>query len=116
MSYRTFKRVLGETSLERKCRWWFGISLAVLLLVSFTWAQRQIEKEVDARMDMLGQELVRAGWQERHLAKMAVLQKGMPDAYDETFFEELAKSSEQLGHEFQGWDAIYPPAIHARAR
>ena len=36
MSYRTVKRVLGETSLERKCHWWFGLSLVVLLTLSFT--------------------------------------------------------------------------------
>ena len=43
MSYRTFKRVLGETSLERKCRWWFGLSLVVLLTLSFTWYGRQMD-------------------------------------------------------------------------
>ena len=46
MSYRTFKRVLGETSLERKCRWWFGISLAVLLTLSFTWYGRRTDEIV----------------------------------------------------------------------
>ncbi len=35
MSYRTFKRVLGETSLERKCRFLFGASLLVLILTTF---------------------------------------------------------------------------------
>lgn len=35
MSYRTIKHVLGESSLERKCRWLFGVSLAVLMLTSF---------------------------------------------------------------------------------
>jgi two-component system, NarL family, sensor histidine kinase BarA len=35
MSYRSFKRVLGETSLERKCRFLFGVCLLVLIAVSF---------------------------------------------------------------------------------
>ncbi|MCE9605928.1 MAG: HAMP domain-containing protein [Planctomycetia bacterium] len=35
MSYRSFKRVLGETSLERKCRFLFGASLLVLIAASF---------------------------------------------------------------------------------
>ena len=35
MSYRTFKRVLGETSLERKCRLLFGASLLILILTTF---------------------------------------------------------------------------------
>ena len=37
MSYRTVKRVLGETSLERKCRFLFGAALLVLILGSFLW-------------------------------------------------------------------------------
>ena len=35
MSYRTFKRVLGETSLERKCRFLFGGGLLLLITASF---------------------------------------------------------------------------------
>jgi two-component system, NarL family, sensor histidine kinase BarA len=36
MSYRAFKRLLGETSLERKCRFLFGAGILVLILVSFS--------------------------------------------------------------------------------
>ena len=35
MSYRAFKRLLGETSLERKCRFLFGSGVVVLITVSF---------------------------------------------------------------------------------
>jgi signal transduction histidine kinase len=35
MAYRSFKKVLGETSLERKCRFLFGVCLLVLIAVSF---------------------------------------------------------------------------------
>lgn len=35
MSYRTFKRLLGETSLERKCRFLFGSGLLLLITGSF---------------------------------------------------------------------------------
>jgi two-component system, NarL family, sensor histidine kinase BarA len=35
MSYRTIKRLLGETSLERKCRFLFGGALLLLLTASF---------------------------------------------------------------------------------
>jgi len=35
MSYRTFKRLLGETSLERKCRFLFGGGLLILIVGSF---------------------------------------------------------------------------------
>jgi two-component system sensor histidine kinase BarA len=37
MSYRSLKRVLGESSLERKCRWLFGVCLFVLITGSFWW-------------------------------------------------------------------------------
>ncbi|MBW3541014.1 MAG: HAMP domain-containing histidine kinase [Planctomycetes bacterium] len=35
MSYRTIKRLLGETSLERKCRFLFGAGLLLLITGSF---------------------------------------------------------------------------------
>src|ERR1700681_2859231 len=35
MSYRAFKRLLGETSLERKCRFLFGAAILVLITLSF---------------------------------------------------------------------------------
>jgi signal transduction histidine kinase len=41
MSYRSIKTVLGETSLERKCRLLFGASLFVLIAASFWWYGRQ---------------------------------------------------------------------------
>ena len=35
MSYRSFKHLLGETSLERKCRFIFGLGILLLVTVSF---------------------------------------------------------------------------------
>ncbi|MCU0704225.1 MAG: ATP-binding protein [Fimbriiglobus sp.] len=35
MSYRTFRRILGETNLERKCRWLLGVGTLVLMMTSF---------------------------------------------------------------------------------
>ena len=35
MSYRAFKRLLGETSLERKCRFLFGSGIVTLITLSF---------------------------------------------------------------------------------
>ena len=71
MSYRTFKRVLGETNLERKCRWWFGISLFILLTLSFTWYGRRTDELVNERIHTLSRELFRAGWQKLHIEKLA---------------------------------------------
>src|SRR3954454_15074813 len=35
MSYRAFKRLLGETSLERKCRFLFGACILLHITASF---------------------------------------------------------------------------------
>ena len=46
MSYQSIKRVLGETSLERKCRFLFGACLLLLITASFWWYGSQTEKVV----------------------------------------------------------------------
>jgi signal transduction histidine kinase len=46
MSYRSLKRVLGETSLERKFLLLFGVSLLVLIAGSFWWYGRRTEQLV----------------------------------------------------------------------
>src|SRR3990172_3048804 len=113
MSYRTFKRVLGETNLERKCRWWFGISVAVMLTLSFTWYGRQTDKLVEDRIQTLSQELVRAGWQKLHIEKLAEIEKLSQvegrdrDETSAGFYRDVAQSSIELSRAFQ-WDAILP--------
>src|ERR1043165_9157368 len=81
MSYRTIKRVLGETNLERKCRWWFGVSLFILLTLSFTWYGKRTDAIVqDLNPKFIGPELVRAGWLEIHLAHLADIARIPRDA------------------------------------
>jgi two-component system sensor histidine kinase BarA len=120
MSYRTFKRVLGETNLERKCRWWFGLSLVVLLTISFTWYGRRTDKLVDDRIKTLSEELWRAGWQKLHIEKLAETEKLLSEVGESAnrtgdldrssnLYSRLAESSEQLGREFD-WHALLPPA------
>ncbi len=46
MSYRTLKRALGETSLERKCRYLFSCCLLVLIATSFWWYGSRTEQLV----------------------------------------------------------------------
>src|ERR1700683_2221266 len=43
MSYRAFKRLLGETSLERKCRFLLGGFILLLITASFWWYANQTE-------------------------------------------------------------------------
>lgn len=58
MSYRTVKRLLGETSLERKCRFLFGGGLLLLISGSFYFYGRQTTKLVYEQNTIKGQLLV----------------------------------------------------------
>ncbi len=58
MSYRSFKRVLGETNLERKCRTLFGVCLLILISGSFWWYGRQTESVVYRQNPIKGRLLV----------------------------------------------------------
>ena len=46
VSYRTFKHLLGETSLERKCRFIFGGGILTLVTFSFYWYGQKTEQLV----------------------------------------------------------------------
>ena len=46
MGYRSIKRVLGETNLERKCRLLFGFCLLALIAIAFFWVNRVAENLV----------------------------------------------------------------------
>ncbi|HEX4412817.1 MAG TPA: ATP-binding protein [Lacipirellulaceae bacterium] len=109
MSYRTFKRVLGETSLERKCRWWFGVSLAILLTLSFTWYGRRTDQIVkDLNHTFTGPELVRAGWLATHLSHLDEAEKNAVDVKrSSSFYSELVSSSRDMGRHFE-WDPVLP--------
>lgn len=116
MSYRSFKQVLGETSLERKCRWWFGITLGVLLFLSFYWSGQRLRQIVYDSNRKLGPELVRAAWLEQHLKFFLEVsgeeseegQIADNDAW-KVFSEKMLDSSRALGRDFN-WYTILPQA------
>ena len=58
MSYRTFKHLLGETSLERKCRFIFGGGILVLVTISFYWYGQKTEKLVISQTTQTARRLV----------------------------------------------------------
>jgi signal transduction histidine kinase len=60
MAYRTFKDILGETSLERKCRLLFGLCLFVLISGSFWWYGSRTEELVYTTTRSTGRHLVDA--------------------------------------------------------
>ena len=53
MSYRSIKRVLGETSLERKFRFLFGACLLLLITTSFWWYGKQTENLLGRQTEKL---------------------------------------------------------------
>lgn len=60
MAYRTITDILGETSLERKCRFLFGLCLFLLITGSFWWYGSRTEQLVYATTRSTGRHLVDA--------------------------------------------------------
>src|SRR3954454_9151112 len=59
VSYRSFKHLLGETSLERKCRFIFGGGILVLVTFSFYWYGQKTESLVLAQTTQTARMLVK---------------------------------------------------------
>ncbi|MFV2066576.1 MAG: ATP-binding protein [Pirellulales bacterium] len=70
MSYHSLKRVLGETSLERKCRFLFGTCLLLLISSSFWWYSKQTDKLVYDANRRAGKALVGTILKEHHWNKL----------------------------------------------
>ncbi len=77
MSYRSVKRVLGETRLELKCLVLFAICLFTLIGGSFWWYGSRTENLVYDKARSTGHDLVTAGLLQRH---WTVLDKDSPEA------------------------------------
>ena len=66
MPSRSFRRVLGETNLERKCRFLFGSCLVVLITCSFWWYGNQTDRLVREQNRRYGRALVDSVLMARH--------------------------------------------------
>ncbi|MBX7071703.1 MAG: HAMP domain-containing histidine kinase [Pirellulales bacterium] len=104
MSYRSFKRVLGETSLERKCRFLFGACLLLLITASFWWYGEQTEKLIYKRNRTTGRVLVEAIMGLRHMEKLETR---------EEFKEMVQSASESLRNQEYTWNSLRPEANRA---
>ncbi len=96
MSYKSLKRALGETSLERKCRFLFGTCLFLLIAASF-WAYDILtERVVYEQNQIRGQLLVDRAIQARHVENLAsilnIVRKTPPSEKD----QDLMKSDAAL--------------------
>src|SRR5262249_37861834 len=67
MSYRAFKHLLGETSLERKCRFLLGAGILVLITGSFWWFAFQTEHLAYNQTLTTGRLLVNSIIAEQHI-------------------------------------------------
>jgi signal transduction histidine kinase len=82
MSYRSFKRVLGETSLERKCRFLFGACLLLLITGSFWWYGMMTEKLVTKQNETKGRLLVDTILTVKHWEKLETNEEFKPVLQD----------------------------------
>ncbi|QDU54425.1 HAMP domain-containing sensor histidine kinase [Aeoliella mucimassa] len=117
MSYSTFKRVFGESSLERKCRWWFGISLGLLIFLSFYTYGAFAKKMIYKQNRELGRQLVHEAYVVAHEdflsrsnshvnsgSTTGEVKEG--DEYDE--YDEIMRAGQRYGRRVR-WAAIFPP-------
>ena len=102
MSYRTIKRLLGETSLERKCRILFGTGLMALITGSFYFYARQTAELISQQNKLAAQLLVAPIILEKHWKKL-----------EENQEFNIAKSVEQMAAELKpidlkesGWELV----------
>ncbi|MDB5353212.1 MAG: signal transduction histidine kinase [Planctomycetota bacterium] len=70
MSYRTFKHLLGETSLERKCRFIFGGGILALVTLSFYWYGQKTESLVIGQKTEAARVRVEQSIENLHLKKV----------------------------------------------
>ena len=67
MSYRSFKHLLGETSLERKCRFIFGLGILLLVTGSFFLYGRKTEELVRMQTTQTARMTVRDAINKHHV-------------------------------------------------
>jgi len=70
VSYRSFKHLLGETSLERKCRFIFGAGILVLVTISFYWYGQKTESLVVGQTTQTARMLVNPVLMELHYKRL----------------------------------------------
>jgi signal transduction histidine kinase len=93
MSYRSIKRVLGESSLERKLRILFGVGLLFLIGGSFWWVMRIAEDLIRRNIQVKAQQATLSQLLRLHLEKIPFKNKDMG-------FNDMYQSlSSQIGFE-----------------
>ncbi|MSR58325.1 MAG: HAMP domain-containing protein [Planctomycetaceae bacterium] len=100
MSYRTLKRLLGETSLERKCRFLFGGAFFILISSSFYIYGKLTADIVEEQNLRTGRTLVAPAILERHWQALEAIDDPQFAAVVDTMSREL----EPVGLDRYQWD------------
>lgn len=112
MSYRSIKRVLGETSLERKCRLLFGACLLVLITASFWWFGAKTEALVYQQNPLMGRLLVVQCLTAEHVKKVPVTEDPQSPVRSEWDRKQREETVDYLINQFEmqdfKWNAILP--------
>lgn len=82
INYRGLKRLLGETSLERKCRLLFGLALMILITTSFWIYARRTRQLVENQQVLRAKNLAPNLWGRWHLERVA---RRLADAGEDDF-------------------------------
>jgi hypothetical protein len=101
MSYRSFKEILGETSLERKCRFLFGLCLLLLITGSFWWYGRRTEDLVYTTTRSTGRHLVDAVMLHHHWKTLEA---------DKKYTSLIESLGQQLQSQPYSWKILRPDA------
>ena len=114
MSYRSFKKTLGETNLERKCRWLFGGCLLPLIAGSFWWYGSQTDELVLKQNRFVGEALVDLAMMMEHKDILGARTTQVsyitsPNATDILANESLARLLSERTFE---WDVLHPKNEH----
>ena len=107
MSYRSIKRVLGETSLERKCRFLFGACLLLLITASFWSYSYLTEKLVEEQNPIKGRLLVDQVMLSLHWREFETDKEFLP------LVENLTKTINDQENQQYEWDFITSKTIAA---
>ena len=99
MSYRTFKRTLGETNLERKCRLLFGTCLLIFIAGSFWLYGKKTNEIVFDQNRFTGEALANAALLEAHFNKQE----------DDPLMRQIDQgTADQLRKRKYYWDMLLP--------
>ncbi|MCA9171481.1 MAG: HAMP domain-containing protein, partial [Planctomycetales bacterium] len=102
MSYRSFKRVLGETNLERKCLILFAACLFLLITTAFWYAEQNAERLVNDKAGLTGEMFLNYSMARHHMLWQVEV-SNLRD-YDET----LRQMITELTTLDYSWEVLVP--------